>query len=319
VRTAQAGNPNLKFFLYEVVGGTYESLSFKNDPIGYNWLVQHHPEWLLKDGADQRIHFGDFSNVVALDVGDAEYQRIWTENAIAIAKASGADGIYIDNVNSRYDWNFRAVPTKYPDNASYAQAMDSFVRYAAPRIQAAGLLVIGNGSGESSGSGMWAQWNAILDGRAYEQVPLVNDDSPQDVDARWLDFYSGFQAFPDKINVTYLPSKPISAQNFQYAVANFLMWAGSRSYMGLACTESQPIPSDPLQDIRIGSPVEVGHNVAGSVYQRAYQNGLVIVNTSGSQSASVDIPSGLKTPQGAPVQAGSRVLGAHDSLIMLKQ
>lgn len=319
VRAAQAANPNLRFFLYEIVGATYEYSLGRNDPIGYNWVVQYHPEWLLLDQAGQRIHFRDYPSLVALDVGNPEYQRVWTENAIAIARASGAEAISIDNMNSRYDWNFSAIPVKYPDRASYAQAMDSFVRYAAEHIHAAGLLVIGNGSGESSNSGMWAQWNGVLDGRQYEQVPLFGDGTPQDVDARWLDLFNGFQTFSDKINIVYMPRKPISEQNFQYAVANFLMWAGPRTYMGFSSNSSDPVPSDPLQDIHIGNPIEVGHNVAGTVYQREYENGLVIVNSSRTQSANVDVPNGLKNAQGVPAESGPRVLGAHDSLILLKQ
>lgn len=319
VHKAQAANPSIEFFLYEVVGGTYENIPAKNDPIGYNWLIQHHPEWFLKDGTGQRMHFSSFPDVVALDVGDPGYQREWTQDAIAIAKALGAKGISIDNVNSRYDWNFRVIPAKYPDRASYAKAMDSFVRYIVGPIHAAGLLVIGNGSGETSANGMWAQWNRLLDGRQYEQVPICEDGTPQDVDARWLDLFNGFKTFSDKISVFYLPTKSVSEQNFRYAIASLLIWAGSRSYMGIAAGESPPIPSDSLRDVRIGKPTEVGHCVAGTVYQRAYENGLVIVNISRTQPANVQVPPGFKNAQGAPEKSGSRVLGAHDSLILIKQ
>jgi hypothetical protein len=317
VRAAQAANPNLRFFLYEIVGATYESLPFKNDPIGYNWMMQYHPEWLLLDQAGQRIHMVGYPLLILVDVGDPEYQRVWTENAIAIARASDAEGISIDCVNTRYDWMCGAgvIPAKYPDRASYAEAMDTFVRYATQRIHEAGLLVIANGGVEPSSSGMWAQWNAILDGRQYE----LNDGVPQQVDGRWLDIFSGLQTFSDKINVIYMPHKPISDQNFRYAVADFLMWAGPHTYMGLYCHSGQPVPDDPLQDIRIGNPIEVGHNVAGTVYHREYENGLVIVNISSTQPANVDIPLGFKSTQGIPVAPGSQVLGAHDGLILLKQ
>ncbi len=273
VRAARAANPNLRFFLYEIVGATYENLPFRNDPIGYDWLIQHHPEWLLLDQAGQTIHFENYPQLVALDVGNPEYQHVWTENAIAIAKSLGAEAISIDNMNSRYDWAYGAgvIPAKYPDRASYIQALDSFVRYAVQEIHAAGLLVIGNGGGESSNSGMWAQWNGLFDGRQYEPVPLFGDGTPQDVDARWLDFFNGFQTFSDKINVVYMPRKPMSEQNFRYFVAEYLMWAGPQTYMGLYCKANESVPSDPLQDIHIGNPIELGHCVAGTVYQREYR------------------------------------------------
>lgn len=321
VRAAKAANPNLRFFLYEIVGATWDNLPYKNDPIGYSWIEQNHPEWFLLDQAGRRIHFQHYPKLVALDVGDPEYQRVWVANAISIAKALGAEAIMIDNMNSRYDYAYGpgVIPEKYPDRASYIQALDSFVRYAVEQIHAAGLLVIGGDAAESSNSGIWEQWNEMFDGRQYEPAPLFSDGSPQDVDARWVDFLSGFQKFADKINIVYMPRKPISEQNYRYAVAEYLMWAGPQTYMALYCDDYESVPTDPLHDIRIGNPIEPGHRVAGTVFEREYENGLVIVNSSRTQSAVVDVPPGLKTVSGAPVQAGSRTLAAHDSLILLKQ
>lgn len=321
VRAAQAANPSLRFFLYEIVGATWDNLPYKNDPIGYSWIQENHPEWFLLDQAGRRIHFQNYPKLVALDVGDPEYQRVWVENAISIAKTLGAEAISIDNLNSRYDWAYGpgVIPAKYPDRDSYIAALDSFIRYAVEKIHAAGLLVIGNGGGESSNSGMWEQWNELFDGRQYEPVPLFADGSPQDVDARWVDFLSGFQKFADKINIVYMPRKPISEQNYRYAVAEYLMWAGPQTYMALYCDDYEPVPTDPLHDIRIGNPIELGHRVTGTVFEREYENGLVIVNSSRTQSAVVDVPAGLKTPDGVAVEAGTRSLGAHDSLILLKR
>jgi hypothetical protein len=318
MRAAKSTNPTAKTFLYELVACT-DDQNWPNDPIGSAWITQNHPEWYLTDGSGQIIRFKNYPHLMALDPGNADYQNKWAHNAIAAARAVGADGIYIDNANSRYDWNFDPIPTRYPDQASFAAAMDSFMRNVAPLLQQAGLQVVGNGSGETSASGMWAQWNQLLDGRSYEQNPLRADGSPQETDQRWKDILDGVQAFPDKIALMFIPSsKAVGEDLYRYYVASYLAWAGPQTYLGVMDHGVAPSPSDPLRDIRIGSPVEQAHIVTGAVYVREHEGGVVYVNTSRTLSATIEIPAGLTDPEANPIPSGPRVLAAHNALILLK-
>jgi len=318
MRAARSANPAMKPFLYELVGCT-DDQNWPNDPIGSTWITQNHPEWYLTDGSGQIIRFTHYPHLMALDPGNADYQQKWADNAIAAARAVGAEGIYIDNANSRYDWNFAAIPTRYPDRASFAAAMDSFMRNVAAILHQAGLQVIGNGSGETSTSGMWAEWNQLLDGRAYEQPPLFADGSPQEVDRRWKDILDGVQAFPDKIALMFIRQPSVVGQDlYRYYVASYLAWAGPQTYLGIMQHGSAPTPSDPLRDIRIGSPVEQAHIITGAVYEREYENGMVYVNTSRTLAATIEVPAGLTDPEANPIPSGPRVLGAHNALVLLK-
>lgn len=318
-RTVKAANPSTKLFVYEGVGFT-ANRAWKNDPIGYAWISQNHPEWLLKDGSGQNIPFSSYPFLLAVDPGDPEYQRVWAENAIAIATELGADGISIDNLNSRYDWNFHVIPVKYPDRASYAAAMDSFIRYVVPLIKQAGLQVIGNGSAETSNTGMWMEWNALTDGRAYEMDPLLGNGCPQEVDQRWLNLFEGFQIYGDKMNVFYVrQASEVGEQAQRYYVASYLLMATPTSYLGLYGHENEPIPDNALQNVRLGSPTETGHQVSGRIWARNYENGYVVINISASQAAEVEIPAGLADPDGNPVAPGARTLAAHDSLVLFRQ
>ena len=173
------------------------------------WIKDNHPEWLLLDVNGAIARFANYPYLIGVDLGDPVYQRIWTANAIRLAKMVGADGIKIDNINSRYDWNFDVTLAKYPDRASYMAAMDSFVRYAVAEIHRAGLIVIGNGSGEDWDTPPWSEWIQLFDGRESERT------TPQDVDT-WRSVQNSYRRFPDKLYVHYLRDPAVNEQFFRF-------------------------------------------------------------------------------------------------------
>lgn len=301
-----------KTAIYEIVAAACVDEAGKNDPIGYQWISANHPEWLLLDSSGQQIHFADYPNLAAVDPGVPEYQQKWVDNAIEAAKSNGRDAVFMDSCNDRYDWIYSVIPTRYPTQDSYGQAMDGFVRYAAPRFHAAGLMLIGNCSGQTWESGRLAGWIQVLDGLTTEPTPCGYDQCPQEVDARWLKLYASFRSYPNKYYAQYLPNPSrIGEQNFRYAVASFLIWKGPHSYIGLYDE------THPLLDARIGQPTADPSNI-GTIYTRDYQNAVVYVNMSRTQSGTVTLQRGLKDYQGNAMPTGVRTLGPHDSLVLLK-
>jgi hypothetical protein len=282
------------------------------DPIPYRWIESHHPEWFLLDTNGQRVSFTTASETLGLDLGDPLYQKMWTAEVIRRAKMIGADGVMIDSVTTRYDWNFDVTLAKYPDRASYIAAMDSYVRYAVPEIKRAGLLVIGNGSAEDWDSPPWSDWIQLFDGRQYEPMATYETED------RWRALQNSYKRFPDKLYVQFLPNPEFDEGFFKFSLASFLIWSGTNSYAGIYCSDVH-VPYHPLFDVQMGKPVGEGEQVAPTAYHRRFENGDVFVEISGTDAQTVDIPEGLRNAEtGAPVPSGPTALQPHQALILIK-
>jgi hypothetical protein len=95
-----------------------------------------HPELFLLDSLGNRIYNVNYSNPAAnqywhlMDFGAAAYQSYWLTavKADIVYQPWIADGVFADNCIARNFGGYTAVPAKYPDNASWSVAMNSFVK-----------------------------------------------------------------------------------------------------------------------------------------------------------------------------------------------
>lgn len=312
----KAANPEAKNFLYQIAAAAAEveyARTTPTDPIGYYWIDENHPEWFLLDSEGKRIAYKDYPEIWALDPGNKAYQDMWAEKAIERAKRIGADGVKIDAANSRYDWHHTTVPTKYPTQQDYYLAMDAFVRNVIPKIQAAGLLVIGNGSGEPWNTGAWSEWIDIFDGREQEAL------SGYLYEPLWRDFLNSYTRLPNKLYVYYLPNPQLQPELFRYNVASYLLFMGPSSYASCPHTDSPEPIYDPLLDIRIGQPTGPCVQLGENTYRRTFEFGEVLLNISSSKAEAVEVGSGLSDVLTGPVAAGPVTLAPHQSLILISQ
>ena len=278
-----------------------------NDPIGYFWIEANRPDWFLRDTDGLRINYDNYPDVWALDPGNEDYQDSWAANAITRAQSLGVDGVKLDNVNTRWDWNHAAVPAKYPAQRHWYLAMGSFLQNVVPQLQRAGMSVIGNGSGDQWTSGPWTEWIKLLDGREYERGPSFEDE------AKWRDILAGYQKHPNKIYVHYLIDPATYPEVFRFKLASFLLFAGPNSYLSMPWTETPPI-TDPLTEVDLGRPAGKCRQIAPTVYQRTYSKGEVVLNISASVPAI--ITPGVKTIDGKPLSPSRLLLAPRESLIL---
>ncbi len=146
-------NPNVQIFLYET--GTEDSnyhdgtpQAYLNDVDRYNVSRGHpmgslngdHPELFLLDSAGNRIYNTAYSNVTAnqywnlMDFGAAAYQSYWltavkadiVDGVDAAGQKWVADGVFADSCIAIDFGGYSGVPAKYPTNAQWSGAMNSF-------------------------------------------------------------------------------------------------------------------------------------------------------------------------------------------------
>jgi hypothetical protein len=118
---------------------------------GVSWTAAVTHGWLLRDGGGNYVPYGDGVSYLA-DVGNPDYQRAWIASVRSIlASDRGMDGVMIDNVAG----SLITPSAKYPDNASYRQAMKSFLDALGPALHARGWYVAVNASMNDDVTANW--------------------------------------------------------------------------------------------------------------------------------------------------------------------
>ena len=87
--------------------------------------------------------------------GNPAYQAAWTNNVASFLSATGAESVFIDDVLVGYRRAHRvaAIPPSTRSQASWADAMVSFIDYVGPALKAKGFYVLVNADGYSPGNG----------------------------------------------------------------------------------------------------------------------------------------------------------------------
>ncbi len=126
--------PILQYLLFNSIQdpGGCDVQPFRNqvaDQIGdFCRISVEHPDWFLLDEDGRRISDG---RNVWMDPGNPEWRAFWLERARRSQERLGWYGVFLDNVEAGLA-EFNAAghhPARYPDDASYQAAVESFLGY----------------------------------------------------------------------------------------------------------------------------------------------------------------------------------------------
>jgi hypothetical protein len=105
---------------------------------GISWNKAAANGWLLKDANGGYVKYPGYNYLYLADVGNTAYQRAWVSAMGAILRRyRGIKGVWIDNIVG----DLIAPSVKYPDDASYRTAMQSFIDEVGPALRAKGWYV----------------------------------------------------------------------------------------------------------------------------------------------------------------------------------
>ena len=117
------------------------------DWVGYTDGNQNHPDWFLQDAGGNRLIFQSYPSARVMDVGNEAYQDAGIAHVVAMAKAAGFDGVFLDDANASLRWVVAGGLTasvSYPTDPAWQAAVYSFFTRVAPQLHAAGLDVVAN-------------------------------------------------------------------------------------------------------------------------------------------------------------------------------
>src|SRR6266853_977624 len=178
----KALNPNIGIYLYEVgeEASNYQDtwaqvalygLGRYNVSRGHSMgsLNGNNPGLFLLDSAGNRIYSTGFSNVAnntffyLMDFGSAAWQSYWLEaiRADIVNQPWVADGVHADNCVTNYAAaGYSASPSKYPTDAAWSNAMNTFVSAVSAGLQASGQKLWCNRGSTDQPAGA-AAWLAV--------------------------------------------------------------------------------------------------------------------------------------------------------------
>ncbi len=93
------------------------------------WISQEHPDWFLLDRAGNRITSdGEF---YYMDPGHPGWREFFLQRARKSQEEDGWFGVFLDNAEASFGKREKRnlLPGKYPDEASYVEAIEGFLSY----------------------------------------------------------------------------------------------------------------------------------------------------------------------------------------------
>ena len=255
--------------------------------------------WLLRDANGALLTNAAFGGNVA-DIGSPAYRQRFVANVSEFLRRHGNDGVFIDDVRASGTGFNGSSPAQYPTQAAWEEAMVGFVVDVGSALRARGYYVLVNASAWLSNDHDTVSGESYA--RFYKRIARHVDgimieywmQTPPDV-ARlrsqgdnWWEHWDGWQSLAaitqsagaDFFALTYGSAGDTRAM--RYGRASFLLdWNGKGGAFFWDMTDKRD-PYHPTAVKQLGPPVGEKFERQPSVWQRRYERGIVLVNSSTS-------------------------------------
>lgn len=307
-------------------------------PLSYCWVLRNRPQWFLRDAAGQPLRFDDFPSLYAMDVSNPEFRALWTSNAIALVKAGGFQGSFLDDVmiNLAHGMSGRIAGMT---DAQYADAMIGFMQQVGTSFRQEGLETSANTGADPWNAGdvakaevlaaslgnihreFWIRWGAYCNEPGTRFTDPVSDGNP--ALSTMLDYQRRLQAKGATVSAADYGHDVATGDDqaaMRYGRASFLLaWDGrsGSSYLYRNCGAADPAAEHWTREM--GNPTGAVATQVGGAYQRSFDRGLVLVNPQAGSAVTIKLPKGTyKDTSGATIR-GSVTLSPRDAALLVRQ
>jgi hypothetical protein len=286
LRAIKAANPSTIVLMYQDSSAAATTASWSGQySTGVSYQQAQSNGWLLDNTSGQPFTFQGYNWLYATDIGSAGYQNAWASNVIGELNSAPWDGVFMDDVNPTIAYHYPVSQVaKYPSDAAYSGAMGSFVRNVGPQIQADGKLAIANIGSWSGYASTVDPWLQSLSGAMDEEflkwgTSAGTGYAPQSTWQAQLQEVALCQS-EGKLFLGVTHSAASDEQAAVYGYATELLAGGGTASFSMAqdYTNATWFPEYGYQ---IGQPTGSYSQTQG-VYERAFTNGLALVNPTGS-------------------------------------
>jgi hypothetical protein len=255
-------------------------------PTGVSYQQAAANGWLLDNTSGRPFTFNGENWLYATDIGSTGYQNAWAQNVVSELRSAPWSGVFMDDVNPTIAYHDTpSTVAKYPTDAQYGAAMGRFVANVGPQIRAAGKLAIANIGSWSSYTKVVDPWLKSLSGGMDEEFAKwgTTAGSGYANEATWktqLDEVALAQS-EHKLFIGVTHSAATDQHAAVYGYATELLAGRGRAIFSMN-DQYSGATWFPEYNYAIGTPTAHYTVTSGGVYERAFSNGLVLVNPTGS-------------------------------------
>ncbi|WP_405056288.1 putative glycoside hydrolase family 15 protein [Kribbella sp. NBC_01505] len=289
--------------------------------IGRDWgvdycdAVANHPKWFLTVHGD-RFEYAGYRSHWHADVGAPDYKERWTANVLAELHGSPAfDGVFVDNQLTKIGAYTPGgvAPDQYADDRAGQAAYQSFIDYAGSQLRNAGFGVLANMADARLFAGLWDRYSAQQSG-GFDEFWTTFGGTETEPDNLPAYEPSGWQVQLAEVETAAATGKlgVFSAQTSggrctecaRYGYAGFLLADdGTQVFMesNVDAVVGDWVASRDMYDWQLGKPTGRRTQLEPNLHQRAFEHGLVLVNSDPDTSRRVTLPMPYRDESGRSV------------------
>ncbi len=323
-------NPDIKAYVYKDLSSTrsYAARNGVDDEylptgVGYAYAMENHPEWFLTDDEGNHLEYSGYSNHWQMDVGNSEYQQLWSDRVVEELVRDGWDGVMLDNALFAADqYHTGLFPKQYKTNQSIQNAYKSMLGVIKAKLDASGKESLSNLSNARTHPGAWNAYLEYLSGGFDEWWLVFGKD---DYLAEYAQGWSAQLAevthanSKDKITLVQPHSGLDDDQGFYYAFASYWLVNDGNTYFSeqkVLDAYKDPSPWRKEYEMNFGKAEGEYYEFAPNIYRRDFSRAVVLVNVGNSGSVNIDLKRSFIDKDGRKVQ--SVVMSAQSGVVLQK-
>ena len=261
------------------------------------YISQNHPDWFLLDAYGRRITVTSSGDYYRMDPANEGWRNFFLTRVLEIQNQYGWSGLFLDNVEGSLSKFYGPKPARYPDNASYQNAVAGFLQYLKVNYsQRYGRPLIGNIVARADDA-VWFTYLQHLDGAMQERFAVGWDETDYlDVDD-WEDdlaFMERTQA-SGKYVILIAPGNRTDLRRQTFAFASYLLMSQGKAAFRYSTDDAyREVWQYDNYDVDLGNPLGARYR-QGAYWRRDFRNGYVLVDPV-AHSATISAISAPQTP-----------------------
>ncbi|HEX5838289.1 MAG TPA: putative glycoside hydrolase [Anaerolineales bacterium] len=256
-----------------------------NNQVAYStgdfcYISQNHPDWFLLDAYGRRITVTSSGDYYRMDPANDGWRNFFLTRVLEVQNQHGWSGLFLDNVEGSLSKFYGPRPVRYPDNASYQNAVAGFLQYLKVNYsQRYGRPLIGNIVARADDA-VWFTYLQYLDGAMQERFAVGWDETGYlDVDD-WeedLALMERTQA-SGKYVILIAPGNRSDLRRQTFAFASYLLMSqGNAAFRYSTDDAYREVWLYDNYSMDLGAPLGPRYR-QGNLWRRDFNRGYVIVD-----------------------------------------
>ncbi|MFT4094307.1 MAG: putative glycoside hydrolase [Niabella sp.] len=300
------------------------------------WYKKNHPDWIMYKGDRVTPAYGyiyDYGGLVPLDVSNPEVRNFYLKEFILPAIQQGFKMVAMDNADLG-NWpgavghfkNGTWVPlyTGKKNDKAFQDNMIGWMHFLAEGLHSLGVKVAANIKANSASPEIVLRMMHTVDIWLDENgFTHTGKNITGKTWQRQFDYLKEIAPVKGYVSINQVGGtvEQADAAQIEWVIANFLLTRGPQSLLAITGFEQKAICQEfhyrPEMDVNIGAPVEKPHQQQ-SVWVRHYQKGLVYVNPSAVDTATLILPKGKWKTISGVIKQGKLSLIPGSGVVLIK-